>query len=180
MTAMPIALDECWAKPDFPIAESEGWHYRGREKFAEVVTQLSIRCRPMSLAEMVRELSSEPWFMSVFNRLHKFTALEENWDGYGGHRINSAAIMETFRTLYRVARGGPKPFVVPVNDGGIQIEWYCGDTEIEVEISASGRVLISIEQIEGVSVERYVSGVGDSLWDLLQQTVFDLQANDIE
>lgn len=55
--------------------------------------------------------------------------LEDNWDSYGASPISEKAI-ETASYLA----------IVPVCNGGIQIELHAGEAEIEIEIDEGGRV----------------------------------------
>ncbi len=55
--------------------------------------------------------------------------LKDNWDGYKGKKPTAAALA-TARWLT----------VVPVNDGGVQIEMHAGEADIEICIGPDGRV----------------------------------------
>jgi hypothetical protein len=39
----------------------------------------------------------------------------------------------------------PKPYVVPLNDGGIQVEWHCGESNLEIEIPDTGPLALRFE-----------------------------------
>lgn len=55
--------------------------------------------------------------------------LKDDWDGYRGRKPTAAALA-TARWLT----------VVPVNDGGVQIEIHAGEADIEISIGPDGRV----------------------------------------
>lgn len=61
--------------------------------------------------------------------LSHLRALAPDWDSYGAHVIAEPAIA----TAQAIA-------FVPSPDGGVQIELYAGDAEIEIEIGPDGFV----------------------------------------
>jgi hypothetical protein len=71
---------------------------------------------------------------------------------------------------------GPTPIVVPVCDGGIQIEWFYGGFEIEVEVPPSGPVLIYIAYPDGSSREYDVQRMDNSALDELRTIITRLEA----
>jgi hypothetical protein len=71
--------------------------------------------------------------MSKFdNKLKELSELEENWDSYGALPISKDVIQFVGRIMDLLEA---EPFICPLNDGGIQIEWELGDRFIELEIS---------------------------------------------
>lgn len=82
-----------------------------------------------------------PWFGDVVERLGQYLSYGENWNGYGERAITGHAVLRTVSLLTKVAMDGPEPAVVPMSDGGIQIEWHYGGTEIEIEVPPDDREL---------------------------------------
>ncbi len=69
----------------------------------------------------------------------EFSKLEQNWDGYGAKQISEQAIETASKIREYMA-------LVPMNNGGIQLECHAGGMDIEIEIDAKGK-------LKGVFVE---------------------------
>jgi len=71
--------------------------------------------------------------MSEQTDLDRIACLQADWDSYGAAAIDARAVAAVRRFLgYRWA-------IVPLNDGGIQLEWHAGDVDLELEFGADGR-----------------------------------------
>ena len=114
--------------------------------------------------------------MEIATRLQRFLSYEANWNGYGEQPISKQAVKHALVVLHRVALGGPEPVVVPVCDGGIQIEWYYNGTELEVEISPHGAESIYIARPDGTCVEYHPQQMDQDIWDTLRAAVAELKA----
>ncbi|MCY3874403.1 MAG: hypothetical protein OXF88_08930 [Rhodobacteraceae bacterium] len=67
--------------------------------------------------------------------VYRLTRLNAGWDGYDGVPVLSGVAEQALRLLEAIgAHTQIAPDVVPLSDGGLQLEWYVGDHEIEVEI----------------------------------------------
>jgi len=68
--------------------------------------------------------------------IDELTQLEPGWDGYGGIAVKPRVAGHALKFLRAI---GPHtelmPDIVPMPDGGLQLEWFFGDYEVEVEIS---------------------------------------------
>ena len=78
-------------------------------------------------------------------RFAQLEALTADWDGYGARAIDAGSA----RRARTVAEGTlhlqlPLPQVVPVPDGGVQLEWSVSDFQLEVEFPPSGSNAIFI------------------------------------
>lgn len=89
-------------------------------------------------------------------------ALEEGWDGYDGLPMLPRVAEHTELFLEQVeAYTSIAPELVPLPNGGVQLEWYIGEVEIEVEIEPDGTTTILFEcRSDGQSEE---IGLGGSL-----------------
>lgn len=95
---------------------------------------------------MVRQIATDPRAASVlqpdFAKLDELAQLARGWDSYGAEPIAPDALVLAEALLIAVAAGGEsradgaiRPYViVPVADGGVQIEWRGPGGLIEVEI----------------------------------------------
>jgi hypothetical protein len=91
---------------------------------------------------------SIPSLDSAFRDLEELAELEADWDTYGGlppsaHATATAgramvAVMERFGSS--VGERAAPYAVLPIADGGIQVEWRGLGREIEVSISPSGNI----------------------------------------
>ncbi len=177
----------CWSITE-KRSEDGGWlSYRkkgasetvSRPRVSEHQLHKSPKLKPFSRGD-AEELAVQPWFRNVKTRLQRFLSYEANWNGYGEQPISRQAVKRSLIVLHRVALGGPEPAVVPVFDGGIQIEWYYDGMEIEVEIPPSGRISIFMTFPDGSIVEEHTQQVEDAIWDELQVAIAGLKVSGVE
>ena len=90
------------------------------------------------------------WQVEPIKKILGALHLPENWDSYGGHapRIGSATAAIDFIAQI-THEDPPRPRVVPLGTGGIQLEWSNGQRELEVECRSDGS--IEVLKIEGDS-----------------------------
>lgn len=74
------------------------------------------------------------WFRPVLDRLREVVALPDGWDTYRSERvaIEAAEDMIGFLTRDLGAADVAPPWIVPLADGGLQIEWHRGGLDVEV------------------------------------------------
>ena len=174
--ALALPVDRCWPASR-PSAEAKGWQHSAREAISETVTKPKAVCllSPNSIERFICELSAEPWFRDVLGNLRELRLLEADWNGYGEQPISHDSISDTIRILHRVAKGGPAPVVAPMYDGGIQIEWYCDDTEIEVEVPPKGPMSIYIIRPDGTADERSAHLADEPVWGELGAAIAQMR-----
>lgn len=74
-------------------------------------------------------------------KLQKLAKLPENWDSYGALRISPVALAATDLLLnLLILLDTELPSVVPLTDGGIQLEWCTKNCDIEAQINADGQL----------------------------------------
>jgi len=94
---------------------------------------------PTELAVSTEGLA--PWIRRAVPRLLRLTNLEHNWDSYGGIPPSIELVLAVIQLLnHAEIVTFPQPEFVPVSDGGIQLEWYMGDRELEIEFRKDGSV----------------------------------------
>ncbi len=176
----------CWSMTERPIEEVE-WRRYSRKGISETVSQLhshehqfrdTTETQP-SHSRILEELAVQPWFVEIATRLQRFLSYEANWNGYGERPISTQAVKRTIIVLHRVALGGPEPVVVPVCDGGIQIEWYYNGMEIEVEIPPYACESIYIAHPDGTRVEHHPQQMDDEIWGKLRAIVAELKVDGV-
>ncbi len=79
------------------------------------------------------EPGNAAWFEPALTEMIANTALQSNWDSYGGR--------PTSRGMVNVAAGflanylpfdAPGPSIVPLGDGGLQLEWHEANADVEI------------------------------------------------
>lgn len=138
-----------------------------------------IRVRPVAkrgLKYQLEQLSMRPWFGEVSIQLKRFLSYAPDWNGYREKAISERAVIGAIFVLIRIGLDGPKPVVVPVYDGGIQIEWYYDQVEIEVEISPNGPKSIFFMRADGSFTDEVIHDWGNPIWDELHEAITDLRA----
>lgn len=79
------------------------------------------------------------WQLEPIKKILGTLLLPENWDSYGGHIPNREAAETAIQIIASIAHEDPpRPRVVPLGTGGIQLEWKKGARELEVECSPDG------------------------------------------
>jgi hypothetical protein len=100
---------------------------------------------PMVSVEMA---PAAPWNIKLSNNVDRLRKLSRGWDGPYSLPINNsllnrvtALIRESLACLGSNARA---PFVVPLPNGGVQVEWHVARGELEFELAADGKASIWI------------------------------------
>lgn len=111
--------------------------------------------------------SSDQWRTVLDLRFERVRSLPEGWDGPKSLPPTSAALGWA-RALLDVAlpKGQPaqSPFIVPLADGGIQVEWHRLGYDLEMTIGADGSVSTWVRH---VPTEMEFEEDGDPALDLL-------------
>jgi hypothetical protein len=95
--------------------------------------------------EQESELSLPPepseWLYKAFEKLEAFRELPDNWDGYGGQRLDDQVYLRVRKFLARFGNWIlPEPEIFPGSGGGVQFEWSVKKRELEIEFSESGKI----------------------------------------
>ncbi len=119
-------------------------------------------------------------FSGALNKLRSTLGLESNWDSYGGEPPKVSTVARSFMILggvfdYFETRGQalPEPFVAPVPDGRVQLEWEAGMCELEVTVDEKGALEYLIAR--GDDDDSFVEGTaasGEELGAVLLSNLF--------
>ncbi|MCC7342476.1 MAG: hypothetical protein IT170_15450 [Bryobacterales bacterium] len=79
------------------------------------------------------------WFGATLRKITELLQLAPNWDGYGASEVRQDVAAKTLTVLWNLLESdSPTPNVVPLSDGGIQVEWHRHGCSLELEFPASG------------------------------------------
>jgi hypothetical protein len=115
------------------------WQQVGMKSFKRLVAAPAVAVQSSANVWSVR--SVPPWIEPLIGRLESVMALESGWDGANGSIITNDALAAALEVLEEtMAWDTVAPAVVPVTDGGVQLEWHCAGVDLEVYVDAEGRV----------------------------------------
>lgn len=88
------------------------------------------------------QLTEYPIVNQVWEEIISLAMLADNWDSYGAIKPKRKAILGAMQLSQLLLRDPttPKPSVIPVSNGNIQIEWSCSDIDLEMEISSESSI----------------------------------------
>lgn len=76
--------------------------------------------------------------------------LERGWDSYDAERITNAAGMQALRILTNgIDEASATPAIIPVADGGIQVEWHHKSRDVEICIGPQGETRWFVTKKDG-------------------------------
>ena len=108
------------------------------------------RARNACLSRRLRERAATPSTVSraVLEDLWHLTALKRGWDSYDGLPTTRESISTAFTFLTVVmSPDTPPPSLVPLNDGGVQIEWHQNGIDIEASFPAEDEAELFMRDI---------------------------------
>ena len=148
------------------------WRLETNASVSETITPLVIsaleRQAPPPTLIISPRLAGLRWFDQTFSQLTGFLSLGENWNGYGEHPIHGSAVKRAVAVLDAVCPDAPAPYVVPMSDGGVQIEWAAGGFEVEVEVPPTGPAQILIVEPSGREIEMSAPSSRSPAWGQLR------------
>lgn len=84
-----------------------------------------------------RAPSLPTWVVPTIMAFMELQELPENWNSYGARVINGELIKQAVFVLSQVMKAEyPSPSVVPLEDGGIQVEWHRKQRDLEIVFAA--------------------------------------------
>jgi hypothetical protein len=81
--------------------------------------------------------SNQPpvWSSHALDRLRRLVDLPTGWDGHDGKPTTAASAIHALEILGRIMRPGlPLPSIMPLSNGGVQLEWHRKGWDVEMEI----------------------------------------------
>lgn len=93
--------------------------------------------------------AAEPqrWLTLVEARLNELLRLQANWDGFGAGPVRTDVVQFALQLLSQVLEPDRRaPQIVPLPNGGIQLEWHFAAIDLEIEIKEPNKVWASLEE----------------------------------
>lgn len=77
------------------------------------------------------------WVKPTISAISSIQSLSENWDSYGGKKTSDDLIKLALSVLTQIMSvNAPVPAVVPLGDGGLQLEWHRKQQDLEIVFPA--------------------------------------------
>src|ERR1035438_4373800 len=77
------------------------------------------------------------WLQPTIKSFLDLLQLPQNWDGYGASQMHEQIVQQALLLLVEVMdNDAPPPSVVPLSDGGVQVEWHRHGHNLEIEFPA--------------------------------------------
>lgn len=77
------------------------------------------------------------WVEPTLSAFVTVMSLKANWDSYGGKRTNEEVIKGALSVLTQIMDlNSPVPSIVPLGDGGVQLEWHRKQQDLEITFQA--------------------------------------------
>ena len=108
----------------------------------------------------------------------EFTKLKFGWDGYDAIPATSETANLAMRIIDRLIKPNvPKPGIVPVCDGAIQIEWHVKNYEFEIEITKPTEVEVLFADSKTDEVYEFRLDLTDEehVYSVLSNYIYKLQ-----
>ena len=103
--------------------------------------QASTQARDFFTVETIPTAGLPEWIRQILPKLLRLTRIGDNWDSYGSLPPSADLAKTIIESLhFTEVLTLPPPEVVPAAGGGLQLEWYMGARELEIEYDKTGCV----------------------------------------
>lgn len=172
LTGQPIPDDALLCGPvrerpptwiqDGPIG-SEGEEGARRRLYAVEAGRPGAREMESSTIEIIPTDDLAAWVRRSVPQLLRLCELGDDWDSYGSPPPSLVLVKRIVEWLkYTEIEDLLEPEIVPACGGGVQLEWYVGDRELELEFMADGRIeCLATDNRTGQDVEERLGQVDD-------------------
>jgi hypothetical protein len=103
------------------------------------VARVSVTTRPDARrsASYTLEPALPAWLKPTIQSFMGLLQLPQNWDGYGAVQVREQIAQQALMVLVEVMdNDAPAPSVVPLSNGGVQLEWHRRGRNLEIEFPA--------------------------------------------
>jgi len=93
-----------------------------------------------SFVVTTNQIPTPPWVEPTLSAFVRVQGLPNNWNSYGGKKVDRDLISQSLSVLEMIMQvTSPPPSVVPLGDGGIQLEWHRKQQDLEMSFPADDR-----------------------------------------
>ena len=114
------------------------------------------------------------WYGEALERMNRLTDLAAGWNGYDAREVKGDTAIEAVTFLAKVAYPGiAAPAIVPISDGGVQVEWHRGGVDIEIAFSDEEPGVYVEDREDGSSQELTLAQAVPTIeryWQRLRET----------
>lgn len=109
------------------------------------------------------------WVGPTVEALVRITELPPNWDSYGAQPVQSGAVAGAVEVLSQVMEeNSPPPSIVPLSDGGLQMEWHLRDQDVEIVVDTDEPPTYYYRDRDGATEEGPLSAAYARLCSIIQ------------
>lgn len=76
----------------------------------------------------------------IEDKFSELLALGDNWDGYGAVSIKEGSVSRA-KQIIAQAMNEDRLQIIPINSGGIMLNWHVQEFELSIEISPTGKFI---------------------------------------
>jgi len=88
-----------------------------------------------------RPTTADFWLDECLERVNDLARMPLGWDSYGSPTIAPEAVETAVELLHKLALlSAPKPHIVPISGGGLQLDWAVNNRELEIGVRATGHL----------------------------------------
>jgi hypothetical protein len=113
---------------------------------------------PMARTEMV---PAAPWSIKLSRNIDRLRKLPRGWDGPRSLPIDNSLLNRVTalirESLSPLGNDALAPFIVPLPNGGVQVEWHTARGELEFELAVNGTATIWVRD-HGTNYELETEG----------------------
>jgi len=110
------------------------------------------------------------WAKPTIDRLVALAPLQQNWDQRGSAAVREDVLTFAWNVLAQIMpHDGKPPVIVPIGNGGIQLEWSSDTVDLEMEITRPFEMsALLFENRDGDEIETVIP---TETWDRLSGVV---------
>jgi hypothetical protein len=119
-------------------SEEEQWpsFANTASEFAPALARPVMVSRPQLSAPSTAVVHNSRWARPTIDRLMVLASLKDNWDQRGSTAPRADVLSFAWNILDRIMPyDGRVPVIVPLGNGGIQLEWSAPHADLEVEVT---------------------------------------------
>lgn len=137
-----------------------------------VVKPIAVQARvTRQISETTTHIPSIPnWVRPTVEGVGRIMQLPPNWDSYGAQPVQSVLVGKALEILPRVMlEDSPPPSIVPLTDGGLQMEWHLKGRDLEIVVAADESPTYYYRDPEASPEEGSVSTAFERLRSIIQE-----------